>query len=133
MSKELRVAHCPKCGKIYQINMRNMCSTCSNEEDTTLRTLEVQLLRNRRMTNEQLAEASSVPADKIQVLIRAGKLKLFDYPNLADACDRCRGPIRKGTLCLACATQIQDDITHALEQERLLKERMRQNTYFARD
>lgn len=133
MNNELRVAHCPKCGKIYQINMRNLCNDCSTEEDTLLRKIEVSLLRNRHMTNEELAEVSTVPLDRIRVFIRSGKLKLYDYPKLSDVCDRCKGPIRKGTLCLACKTKIEDDITHALEQERLLKERTRQNTYIARD
>ncbi|MFD0671980.1 hypothetical protein [Cohnella sp. GCM10027633] len=115
------------------MNMRNLCNDCMNEEDTTLRKLEVQLLRNRHMTNEQLSEAADVPEDKLRTLIRAGKLKLYDYPKLSDCCDRCRAPIRKGTLCLACSTKIQDDIDYAFEQERLLKERIRQNTYFARE
>lgn len=133
MNNELRVAHCPKCGKIFQINMRNMCNDCSSEEDTLLRKLEVHLLRNRHLTNEELSEASSVPQDRIRVLIRSGKLRLFDHPKLSDECDRCKGPIRKGTMCMACRTKIEDDIAHALEQERLLKERMRHNTYISRD
>ncbi|MBO9596264.1 MAG: hypothetical protein J7559_00345 [Cohnella sp.] len=133
MNNELRVAHCPKCGKIFQVNMRNLCNDCSTEEDSLLRTIELQLLRNRHMTNEELSEASSVPMDRIRVFIRSGKLKLYDYPKLADECDRCRKPIRSGTMCLACKTKIQDDIAYALEQERLLKERIRQNTYIARD
>ncbi|WP_027088383.1 hypothetical protein [Cohnella panacarvi] len=98
-----------------------------------LRLIELQLLRNRHMTNEELSEASSVPPDRIRSFIRSGKLKLYDYPKLADECDRCQKPIRSGTMCLACKTQIQDDIANALEQERLMKERIRQNTYMSRD
>jgi hypothetical protein len=133
MSNDLRVSHCPKCGKIYQVNMRNLCNDCKDEEDGQLRSLELLLRRNRHQTNEQLAEASSIPEDKIRVLIRLGRLRLFDYPNLSDVCDRCQAPIRKGTLCLSCTTKIQDDIAYAIEQERLLQERIRQNTYIARD
>lgn len=133
MNNELRVAHCPKCGKIFQVNMRNLCNDCSTEEDSLLRKIELQLLRNRHMTNEELSEASTVPVDQIRFFIRSGKLKLYDYPKLADECDRCRKPIRSGTMCLACRTKIQDDIAYALEQERLLKERMRHNTYISRD
>lgn len=129
----LNVGHCPKCGKIFQVNVRNLCNNCMHEEDTTIRKLEVLLMRNRHMTNEQLGEVSGVPEDRLRALIRGGKLKLFDYPKLTDYCDRCQAPIRKGTICLACSTKIQDDIEYALEQERLLKERIRQNTYIAKN
>ncbi len=133
MSSELRVAHCPKCGKVYQINVRNLCTACSAAEDAQLRAIGEPLSRDRKLTNEQLAEASGVPEDLIRGLIRAGKLRLFDYPNLADACDRCHAPIRKGTMCLACVTKIQDEIEHAIEQDRLFKERMQRQTYISRD
>lgn len=133
MSSELRVAHCPKCGKVYQINMRNLCASCSAAEDAQLRAIEEQLSRSRLLTTEQVAEASGIPEDQIRGLIRAGKLRLFDYPNLADACDRCGAPIRKGTMCLPCVTKIQDEIEHAIEQDRLFKERMQRQTYISRE
>ncbi|WEK52955.1 MAG: hypothetical protein P0Y55_10125 [Candidatus Cohnella colombiensis] len=133
MSNELNVANCPKCGKIFQRNIRNLCQSCSTEEDTHLKVLEQQLLRNRQLSNAELSSKVAIPEDKIRYLIRSGKLRLHDYPNLADSCDNCEAPIRKGTLCLSCSTKIQNDIEYAIEQDRLLKERIKANTYISRD
>jgi ribosomal protein L32 len=118
------VDHCPKCGKIYQRNLRNLCADCSANEDRDLRQLERVLLRNRRLSTEEAAEAANVPAEQIRSWIRSGKLKLGDYPNLTDQCDLCKSPIRSGHLCLHCSRRIKEDIARTLELERKFKERM---------
>lgn len=129
VSGELRVAHCPNCGNVYQKNFRNMCVNCASEEDKTIQAVESQLKRNRHLTNEQLAEMSAVPAGKIRALIRKGKLKLFDYPNLVDECDLCSAPIRQGKLCLDCTVRIQGEIKHELNRKKSSKDQ----TFFTKD
>jgi hypothetical protein len=130
MSNELRVAHCSVCGSIFQMNMRGLCSNCSAEEDTYIKSIEKMLIRNRRLNVDELVQATDIPRKKILSFIRKGKIRIFEYPNLVDECDVCRGPIRKGTMCNKCATRIQNEIAHELEQERLMKERIRANSYF---
>ncbi|MCD9024401.1 hypothetical protein [Cohnella silvisoli] len=133
MSNELKVAHCNSCGKIFQMNMRGLCANCSAEEDTYIKALEKLLMRNRQLNVKELAETADIPREKILSFIRRGKIKLFDYPNLADECDVCAGPIRRGTMCSKCSTRIQDEIAHELEQERLMKERIRASSYFSKN
>lgn len=123
MSKELLVAHCPRCGKVFQKNLRNLCMSCSTEEDQQIRTIENQLKRNRHLSNNQITELTTIPAQRIRALIRNGKIRLFDYPNLTDACDLCSAAIRQGKLCVACSMRIQVDIKHELEQSRRSTER----------
>lgn len=132
MSDELRVAHCPICGKIFQKNLRNQCTNCSTEEDEQLRSIEQALNRNRRLNNVELAAATLIPEVKIRSFIRLGKLRLYEYPELADNCDSCSEPIRRGTICSKCSTRIKADIANAIEQERLLKERIKLKTYIVR-
>ena len=113
MSNELRVADCPNCGKIFQMNLRNLCASCSTEIDNSMRLIEKALMVNRKLNiDEKPTAATNVPQDKIRLWIRSGKIKLYDYPNLTDACDRCGGPIRRGSLCLSCSTKIQKEIEH---------------------
>jgi hypothetical protein len=133
MSNELRVAHCSVCGNIFQMNMRGICSNCSAEEDTYINSIEKTLIRNRQMNIDELAQAAEIPRKKILSFIRKGKIRLFDYPNLADECDVCASPIRKGTMCHKCSIRIQDEIAHELEQERLMKERIRVSSYFSKN
>jgi hypothetical protein len=97
-----------------------------------INTVEKSLNRNRQLNLQELAEVSGIPRGKILSWIRLGKIKLFAYPNLADECDVCAGPIRKGTMCNKCAARIQNEIAHELEQERLMKERIRASIYFSK-
>ncbi|WP_308637403.1 hypothetical protein [Paenibacillus silvisoli] len=118
MSRELSVAHCPNCGNVFQKNLRNLCAACTAEEDGQLASLEQMLKRNRKLTNEQLAEQSEVSEQRIRAYIRKGKLKLYDYPNLTDECDLCAGPIRQGKLCVSCTTRIKGDIRLDMERSK---------------
>lgn len=123
MTKELLVAYCPNCGNVFQKNLRNLCMNCLAEEDGHIRSIESQLKRNRQLNNDQVSEMTSIPTQIIRDLIRKGKIKLFEYPNLADACDLCSASIRQGKLCVNCSMRIQGDIKQELERARLTKER----------
>lgn len=130
---ELNIAHCPNCGRVFQKNIRNLCVACSTEEDRIFQSTEQALKRNRSLSVEQLSESVGVPEDKIRGWIRSGKLRLTDYPNLADQCDLCKAPIRTGHLCNPCAKRLKSDIAHSMEQERLMQERLRAaNSYISK-
>ncbi|SFI81264.1 hypothetical protein SAMN02799624_02311 [Paenibacillus sp. UNC496MF] len=122
MTLELPVAHCPVCGDVYRKNLRGLCADCSSAEDGQVDAIERALKRDRRLTNEQAAELAAVPAARIRTLIRRGRLKLYAYPNLADACDLCGAPIREGKLCGGCLknlrVQIAEDREKQLKQKR---------------
>ncbi|QJD83560.1 hypothetical protein [Cohnella herbarum] len=131
MSKELMVAHCPDCGNVFQKNVRNLCSSCAALLDEQIVTMERYLSRNRFATTEQLSLATNLPVQKIRGWIRKGKLRVFDYPNLADQCDLCSAPIRRGHICPTCSSRINDDIAKTLERERKMKERLiAANSYY---
>ncbi|WP_372663141.1 hypothetical protein [Cohnella sp.] len=125
MPIELRVAHCPGCGNVFQKNARNLCSACSSVADEQMLSIERFLLRNRLATTEQTAEAVSLPPQQIRSWIRQGRIRVYEYPNLTDQCDLCSSSIRSGHLCYSCSNKIKDDITIALERERAMKERLR--------
>lgn len=130
MTSELRVDHCPGCGRIYQINLRQLCANCAAAEDALMTLMEKELRSNRKLTTEELAERVSERPEKIRAWIRRGKLKVYDYPNLADACDLCQAPIRKGKLCQNCSARIRGEVQQAYEQDRLMQERKRrENSY----
>lgn len=132
MSIELSIAHCPRCGRVFQKNLRNLCADCTNIEDRDFRSVEVTMLRSRFLNTEEAAQAANVPTEKIRGWIRSGKLRLADYPNLTDQCDLCKGPIRAGHICFSCSRRIKDDLANALEQERKMKERLRTATFMSR-
>ncbi|THF73719.1 hypothetical protein [Cohnella fermenti] len=129
------VAQCTGCGSLYQKSSvhRNQCQACDAKEAELLSSIDRQLRRNRSLTNEQLSEAASVPLRQIRAWIRSGRIKLYDYPNLADSCDLCSSPIRSGKLCASCAGRIQSAVAHEYEQDRLMKERQKSvHSYYSK-
>jgi len=130
----LKIDHCPGCGKVFQKNFRYLCADCAAREDELTQSIERHLKRNRFLNNEQLAEATGLSPNQIRSRIREGKLKLYDYPNLSDACDCCGQPIRRGKICGKCTVRLQEEIRHEYEQDRLMKERRRAaNSYIYRN
>lgn len=133
MSIELRVAHCPGCGNVFQKNARNLCLSCASVVDEQMLSIERFLLRNRLATTEQTAEATSLPPQQIRSWIRQGRIRIYEYPNLSDQCDLCSTSIRSGNLCYSCTNKIKDDISTTFERERAMRERMRAaNSYIAK-
>lgn len=128
MSMELSVAHCPGCGNIFQKNLRFLCASCMAQEDGQIDAIELALRRNRFLNNEQVSESTAIPVQRIQTLIRHGRLKLFSYPNLADACDLCAGPTRQGKLCEPCLKRLKGDI----EQDREKHKAKRETVFFSK-
>lgn len=106
----LMVANCPRCGKVFQRNLRNQCTTCSTSINDQLKNGLDFLRRNYRSTNEQVCEAIGVSDLQLQVWMKEGKLQLSDYPNLNYQCASCAEPIRQHKLCVACSTRISRDI-----------------------
>jgi len=125
MPYELMVAHCPECGKVFQKNSRNLCADCAVLLDKQMSAVERFLLHNRFATTEELADATELTPNKIRTWIRKGKLSILNYPNLADRCDLCLAPIRRGHLCVPCSMRINEDIQRTLERDRVSKERLR--------
>lgn len=112
---QLMVANCPRCGKVFQRNLRNQCTACSTSINDQLKNSLDYLRRNYRSTNEQVCEAIGVSDLQLQVWMKEGKLQLSDYPNLNYKCASCAEPIRQHKLCVACSTRISQDIRQLQE------------------
>ncbi|WP_157276700.1 flagellar protein [Paenibacillus sp. Soil766] len=108
--QELMVANCPRCGKVYQRNLRNQCMDCSTSIHDQLKNCVDFLRRNYRSSNEQVCAATGVSDIQLQVWMKEGKLQLSDYPNLRYPCASCSEPIREHKLCVNCSTRITRDI-----------------------
>lgn len=115
---QLMVANCPRCGKVFQNNLRNQCTACSTSMNDLLSSVLMLLRRNYRLTNEQVCEATGVSNLQLQVWMKESKLHLADYPNLNYPCGSCAAPIRQHKLCLDCSTRITRDINRLSEPSR---------------
>jgi hypothetical protein len=107
---QLLVANCPRCGKVFQKNIRNQCMDCSHELDTSLNTCIAYLRRNHRASQEQISQETGVPFDFITAWIKNGKLLISDYPNLNYPCTCCGKSIRQHKMCVDCSIRLNREI-----------------------
>jgi uncharacterized C2H2 Zn-finger protein len=111
------VEHCPRCGKVYQKNLRNMCQECTKSYDNLLNACHAYLRDHRKATTEELSEATGVTDQQLMAYIKDSRLPLYSYPNLTYPCSSCGCRIRQHNLCLNCRSRITDDINRMKEQE----------------
>ena len=121
MSAQLQVEHCPSCGKVYQKNLRNLCSACTQQYDRELTLCFDYLRRDRKADNDRLSGGTGLPPKRIIQFIMDRRLSLYDYPNLCYYCELCRTPIRSEKLCYSCRTRISEDISKMQEEEQRRK------------
>ncbi|NEW06154.1 flagellar protein [Paenibacillus sp. SYP-B3998] len=113
----LIVANCPRCGKVFQKNLRNQCSDCSHGLDSMLNRVLEFLRKNHRSSCEQVQAATGVTLDQMYGWMKEGKLFLSDYPNLHYRCASCSSPIRNHKLCADCTYRLNKDIRALKEKE----------------
>ncbi|MDR6549397.1 flagellar protein [Paenibacillus qinlingensis] len=123
--QQLMVANCPRCGKVFQRNLRNQCMDCSTSMNDQLKHCVDYLRRNYRSSNEQVCAVTGVSSIQLQMWMKEGKLPLSDYPNLSYPCASCAEPIREHKLCVSCSTRITRDI-RKLTDNGTVQQRMKQ-------
>ncbi|UUZ79518.1 hypothetical protein LJK88_30860 [Paenibacillus sp. P26] len=113
----LKVDHCPKCGKVYQKNLRNLCQSCIDSYEDDYNRCNAYLRDHRKSTNAELSQATGVSERQIIGFIKENKLPIGSYPHLHYPCSSCRAPIRQHHLCSSCSIRISKEIRHLQEQE----------------
>lgn len=120
----LQIAHCPRCGELFQKQTRDVCSSCFRKLDENYQLIDRFLRRreNREATIEQIEIGTEVTKYDIYYITRIGKLNTERYPNLGYPCENetCDELIPKGRLCASCLSKIKN----GLEQEQKEKERV---------
>jgi hypothetical protein len=117
IAQQLLVTNCPRCGKVFQKNLRNQCTDCSSQLDSMLNNSLEFLRRNHRSTREEVSRATGVTIEQLDAWMKEGKLLLADYPNMHYACASCTKPIRKHKLCTDCTCRLNKDIRELKDKE----------------
>ncbi len=98
----LNVLNCPRCGKIYAKNFRELCLTCIKLTDEECDRCNKYLRENKIATIEELSKATNVETGQIIRFIRENRISIAKNPNIHYACESCATSIREGNLCSAC-------------------------------
>jgi NMD protein affecting ribosome stability and mRNA decay len=123
--------NCPRCGKICNKNLRNLCPACIKLSDEECTLCNKYLRENKLVNVEELSRATNVDVAQIQRFIREGRISIEKNPNMSLRCEVCGKPIRDNHMCAECRSRLTRDLskiqTSPGAQEK--KEDTRSNTY----
>ncbi|WP_274654209.1 TIGR03826 family flagellar region protein [Paenibacillus humicola] len=105
----MNVDNCPRCGKLFTKNFRDVCPACIKEIDREYALCADYLRRNRGATTQELSEATGVSAKQITRFIREGRISLVGAPNLGYPCELCGTLIRESHICADCRNKLAKD------------------------
>ncbi|MBO8159046.1 TIGR03826 family flagellar region protein [Thermosyntropha sp.] len=107
MVNDLR--NCPKCGRLFAYQGRNLCKKCQEEEENEYLLVRKYVRDNPGATIFEVSEATGVEEEKILQFLREGRLQ---SKGLAAAleCERCGKKISAGRFCPECIKEMDAQI-----------------------
>ncbi|MBB3110499.1 flagellar operon protein (TIGR03826 family) [Paenibacillus phyllosphaerae] len=112
----MNIANCPRCGKIFSKNFRDVCPSCIKEIDQEYALCADHLRQNKGITTQELSEATGVSVRQISKFIREGRISIIGSPNLGYPCEVCSTMIREGNMCMDCRGRLVKDVDRISEQ-----------------
>ncbi|MFB5266732.1 TIGR03826 family flagellar region protein [Paenibacillus enshidis] len=113
----MNIDNCPRCGKLYAVNIRELCLNCIKDIEREYEVC-VQYLRDNRGSNiQELSEATEVSVKQITKFIREGRISVMNAPNMMYPCEVCGTLIREGHMCDSCRTRLTKELTEATRNE----------------
>lgn len=125
----LNVGNCPRCGKLFAKNFRDVCPACMKEIDLQYEACVKFLRENRGCTIQELSEETGVPYRQIVKFIREGRISIINAPNMSYPCETCGAPIRENTICDNCRQRLTKDVSHVNEDEKRREELLKQEQH----
>ncbi|MFD2117000.1 TIGR03826 family flagellar region protein [Paenibacillus yanchengensis] len=101
--------NCPRCGKLFAKNFRDVCPHCIREIDQEYERCAEYLRKNKGAFIVELSEETGVTIKQISKFVREGRISIADAPNMTYPCDSCGTMIRNSHLCDACRTRLVKD------------------------
>lgn len=113
----MNLGNCPRCGKLYATNIREMCTECFKEMENECQICTDYLRHHRGASIYELSEITEVPINRITRFIREGRISILDAPNLAIPCEVCGTFIREGHMCDSCRTRLTKELGKAASDQ----------------
>lgn len=105
------LGNCPRCGKLFAKNFRDVCGNCIKEIDQEYSLCSEYLRKNKGTDIHALAEATHVSIKQITKFIREGRISLVNAPNLMYPCEMCGILIREHTKCESCRAKLLTEVS----------------------
>ncbi|TVX96115.1 flagellar protein [Cohnella terricola] len=107
------LTYCPRCGKLFNKNFRDVCNNCHLEVEKDYERCVEHLRKNRGLDIQQLSDDMEVSIKQITRWIKEGRISLVNAPNMSYPCESCGILIREGHLCESCRKRLTRDVKNA--------------------
>ena len=113
----MNVDNCPRCGRLYVKNLRDVCPNCLRELEKQYETCVQYLRKNRGADIQELSDATDISIKEITRFIREGRISIMNAPNMMYPCEVCGVLIRDGHMCDSCRSRLTKDLHSAAHPE----------------
>lgn len=96
--------NCPRCGKLFVKNFRDVCPECIREIDIEYQLCADYLREHKGAVINELSDQTGVTIKQITKFIREGRISMMNAPHLSYPCESCGTLIRENQLCGSCRT-----------------------------
>jgi len=112
----MNLGNCPRCGRLYALNFRDVCSNCIKEMEQEYQICVDYLRENKGANIQELSDATEVSIKTITKFIREGRISIENAPNMMYPCEVCGMLIREGHMCDSCRTRLTKDLAGAARE-----------------
>lgn len=113
----MNIGNCPRCGKLYALNLREMCGQCIKDIEQEYERCATYLREHRGATITEVSEATEVSIRQITRFIKEGRISIVDAPNMNYPCEVCGVLIRESNMCDSCRTRLTKELRQAAEEQ----------------
>ncbi|MEK3883902.1 TIGR03826 family flagellar region protein [Paenibacillus sp. PL2-23] len=113
----MNVENCPRCGKIFAKNFRDVCPACMKDIDREYQLCADYLRENKGAIIHELSDATGVAIRQITKFIREGRISIVNAPNMSFPCESCGTLIRENHLCEDCRIRLTKDTRKLMQDE----------------
>lgn len=113
----MNLGNCPRCGKLYALNFRDMCQDCLKEIEQEYEKCANYLREQRGATIHEVSEATEVSVRQITKFIKEGRISIMDAPNMGYPCEVCGTLIREGNMCESCRARLTRELRQAADAD----------------
>lgn len=107
------LANCPRCGRLYAKNFRDVCTNCHQALEKDYERCVDYLRANKGLTIQELSDDTEISIKQITRWIREGRISLYNAPNMSYPCEVCGILIREGHICESCKGRFNRDVKNA--------------------
>lgn len=105
----MNLDNCPRCGKLFAKNFRDVCPVCIRDIDAEYLLCANYLREFKGSIITEVSDATGVSVKQITKFIREGRISIVNAHNMSYPCESCGTLIREHHLCDSCRQRIEKD------------------------